>query len=162
MNLRLIISFCFFLLIVGPLTASAACPPGGTAVEIISKVNTHTYEWVWSEGKTPAELKAYKNICANFMGKVQDYVGNIQEIVTDMASSEINELPQCQPVGQLARECVDHEAVSTFLIAGGCAVNYEYTVCAYSPFKQGILGDDIGVQKKPAKRQRGPRSRRGR
>ena len=54
---RLINLFCFFLLIVCPLTASAACPSDDSA-EVISKVHNYMYEWTWTGNNTIYE-KAY-------------------------------------------------------------------------------------------------------
>ena len=162
MNLRLIIPFCFFLLLVCPSIAAAECQPRGTAVEIISKVNTHTYEWIYKP------LGGINTFCANLI-EAKDAA--TKEFITGIAISEINELPQCQPEGQLARECVGHEAVSAnylppgkstihnygVLVTGNCEVIFEYTVCTYMP----TLGKASEPQL-PKARQRGPRSRRGR
>ena len=77
------------------------------------------------------------------------------------AETQIFNLPQCKPVGQLARTCTDLKIESTFPIAGGCSINYEFTVCAYSPFKKGILNNkSLGIQKRP--RARSPRRGGGR
>ena len=159
MNLRLINSFLFFSVICLPLTASAACPPGGSA-EIISKVNTIVIEtpYAFPFSKKSCNWVNEGTISSQKFGQVEKW-----EEKTSQAIDEINELPQCQPAGQLERECVDHEALSAFVVASGCAITWEYTVCAYSPFEQGILNDkSLGIKKKPATRQRGPRSRRGR
>ena len=153
MNLRLINSFCFFLLIVCPLTASAACPPGGKT-EVVEGTGTMQIVLL---GAHFSQIHICNNIDKNKC--IYDSC-NTATKVEQYHISKINQKPQCQPVGQLARQCVDHEIVSAIPTGNGCAVEWEFTVCAYSPFQQGILNDkSLGIKKKPATRQRGPRSR---
>ena len=158
MNLRLISSFCFFLLIVCPLTASAACPPGGDT-EIIE--STASYTLTNPEFSISICNKIDQQKTLNVSGLPGKYSSSFKSGAIHI--NIINEKPQCQPVGELPRQCVDHEIVSAFPIGNGCAIEWEFTVCAYTPIAdmQGI-NDDIAVPKKPATRQRGPRSRRGR
>ena len=131
MNLRLIIPFCFFLLIVCPLTASAACPSDDSA-EVISKVHNYTYEWTWQANK-PNPL--YEKACVPPQGIDPLFVDATKENSMPFidGKAEINELPQCQPVGELPRECVDHEVISTthilhpsanYIHIIGCAMNF--------------------------------------
>ena len=157
MNLRLISSFCFFLLIVCPLTASAACPPGGDT-EVVEGTGTHQHVISDLSISTCNKINAHTNAVSTYPTHEVFQIKGLAD-QTDM----INTTPQCQPVGELPRQCVDHQIVSAFPIGTGCAVEWEFTVCAYTPIAdmQGI-NDDIAVPKKPATRQRGPRSRRGR
>ena len=64
--------------------------------------------------------------------------------VEEAAHTEIHARPECQPAGPISRECVDLKIVAAFPIANsGCAITFEYTVCAYSPgvmLKEGALG----------------------
>ena len=68
---------------------------------------------------------------------------------THRVTNKINNRPECKPYGQLPRECVDHKVLEVFPVAQSsskshdgpaCGVNWQYTVCAYSPFKKGIMG----------------------
>ena len=149
---KLTISLTYLFLIVCPLNALAECPSRGTATEIISKVHIFTYKW--KVGADPTPLKTIHDYCGFGNGPT----GSLE--FTDV-TSVINKLPQCQPIGDLHRECVDHKVESTFPIADGCVVKYEYTACAYSPFKNGILNQkSLGIQKRP--RARSPRRGRQR
>ena len=69
------------------------------------------------------------------------------------AKQAIDELPQCQPVGQLARQCWEKKVVSAFPSGNTCAIEWEFTVCAYSPFEQGILTEGaLGINKEEMKK----------
>ena len=70
MNLRLINSFCFFLLLVCPLTASAACPPCGSA-ELISEVNTHKFVWDYDNKKGRNKHATSKGCICKYFNKIK-------------------------------------------------------------------------------------------
>ena len=161
---KLINSLCLFLLLACPLMASAACPPGGNA-EVISEVSSYAYTWDMST--TGHHNNEKIKVCGRLggshgkaaFGKVVNTKAAMKAL--QEAETQIFNLPQCKPVGQLARTCTDLKIESTFPIAGGCSINYEFTVCAYSPFKKGILNNkSLGIQKRP--RARSPRRGGGR
>ena len=153
----LIKTLCLGVLFFNPLIAAAECPSGGSA-KVISKVHTTTREYRGSN--TDKIDENYITQCASWDSKAKEGTILASSHIFWLGRHGINKKPECKPYGQLARKCVDHKVLEVFPVAESasphhdgpaCGVNWQYTVCAYSPFKKGIMG------KKTPSEQRGQR-----
>ena len=164
--IRWIKTLSLFFLFVNPLTAAAACQSGGSA-KVLSAVHTTTLEFFKTANKPPITDTNYISRCTKIdsYAKKGWYKWNSKYKPADYAlfsqgKKKINAMPQCKPYGQLPRECVDHEVLEVFPMAESsdenhdgpaCGVNWQYTVCAYSPFKKGIMPKKERVERDPKK-----------
>lgn len=153
--LRWIKTLSLFFLFVNPLTAAAVCE-SDTGTKVISKKHTHTTKYVF-EGAGHNTIKTCANYNKMSNSAIKSYNENkaFQLLQPHLKEglSDIKKLPQCKPYGQLARECVDYKVVNVFPIGSppGCGVNWEFTACAYSPFKKGIMPKKERVERDPKK-----------
>ena len=155
--LRWIKTLSLFFLFVNPLTAAAACQSGGSA-KVISKVHTVTLEFKGTAfGMNDSN---YIQKCAMWDSQAKKGSLNKSGGLFYFGKNQINNRPVCKPYGQLPRECVDHKVLEVFPVAQSsskshdgpaCGVNWQYTVCAYSPFKKGIMPKKERVERDPKK-----------
>ena len=155
--IRCIKTLSLFFLFVNPLTAAAACQSGGSA-KVLSAVHTVTLEF--AAGNLGMNDSNYIQKCAMWDSQAKKGSLNKSFGLFYFGKSQINNRPVCKPYGQLPRECVDHKVLEVFPVAQSsskshdgpaCGVNWQYTACAYSPFKKGIMPKKERVERDPKK-----------
>ena len=164
--IRCIKTLSLFFLFVNPLTAAAVCE-SDTGTKVISKKHTHTTTYSKGGSKYIKFCALMKKTASNYIQKCamwdsQAKKGSLNKSfgLFYFGKSQINNRPVCKPYGQLPRECVDHKVLEVFPVAQSsskshdgpaCGVNWQYTACAYSPFKKGIMPKKERVERDPKK-----------